>query len=41
MLQWKPKLIVVLAVVVLVAALIAQFTWDSGVLLDGIDQYTW
>jgi hypothetical protein len=41
MLQWKPKLIVVLAVVVLVAALLAQFTWDGGSVLGGVDQYIW
>jgi hypothetical protein len=35
MLQWKPKLIAVLAILVLVAAVSGQFTWDS------FDQFTW
>jgi hypothetical protein len=35
MLQWKPKSIVLVAVLVLVAALVGQFTWES------IDQFTW
>lgn len=35
MLQWKPKSIVLVAVLVLVAALTGQFTWDS------IEQLTW
>jgi hypothetical protein len=35
MLQWKPKSIVLVAVLVLAAALTGQFTWDS------IDQFTW
>ena len=33
MLQWKPKLIVLLAVLVVVAAALGQFTW--------VDQFTW
>jgi hypothetical protein len=37
MLQWKPRLIVVLLVLVAIAALIAQLTWDG----TGIDQLTW
>lgn len=35
MLQWKPKSIVLVAVLVLVAALLGQFTWDS------LEQLTW
>jgi hypothetical protein len=35
LLQWKPKSIVLIAVLVLAAALAGQFTWDS------IDQFTW
>ena len=40
MLQWRPKLIVLVAVLVLIAALLGQFTWDQ---LDPIsfDQFTW
>jgi hypothetical protein len=34
MLQWKPKLFVLVAVLVLIAALVGQFTWDSF-------QFTW
>lgn len=40
MLQWKPKLIALVAVLVLVAALTGQFTWDSFPELS-IDQFTW
>jgi hypothetical protein len=40
MLQWKPKLIVLVAVVVLVAALLGQFTWEL-VGPDAYDQFTW
>jgi uncharacterized protein involved in outer membrane biogenesis len=40
MLQWKPKLIVLVAVVVLVAALLGQFTWEL-VSPESIDQFTW
>ncbi len=29
MLQWKPRLIALVAVLLLVAALTGQFTWDS------------
>ena len=39
MLQWKPKLIVLVAVLVLVAAFLGQFTWDS--IDPSIDQFTW
>jgi hypothetical protein len=35
MLQWKPRLIGLLLVLVLVAAAIGQLTWDS------LDQLTW
>jgi hypothetical protein len=35
MLQWKPRLIGVLVVLILIAAVIGQLTWDS------IDQLTW
>jgi hypothetical protein len=35
MLQWKPKSIVLVAVLVLVAAALGQFTWDS------VEQFTW
>ena len=40
MLQWKPKLIALVAVLVLVAALTGQFTWES---FGGFspDQFTW
>jgi hypothetical protein len=36
MLQWKPKLIALVALVVFVAALLGQFTWESLA-----DQFTW
>jgi hypothetical protein len=36
MLQWKPKLIVLVVVLVLVAAVLGQFTWDSFA-----EQFTW
>jgi len=36
MLQWKPKLIALVVVLVLIAALLGQFTWDSFA-----DQFTW
>ena len=36
MLQWKPKLIALIAVLVLLAALLGQFTWESFA-----DQFTW
>lgn len=35
MLQWKPRLIVLLAVLVLIAVALGQLTWD------GVDQLTW
>ena len=35
MLQWKPKLIALVAVLVLIAALTGQFTWES------FSQLTW
>ena len=36
MLQWKPKLIALVAVLVLIAALTGQFTWQALA-----DQFTW
>jgi hypothetical protein len=36
MLQWKPKLIALVVVVVLLAAFLAQFTWAAFA-----DQFTW
>ena len=36
MLQWKPKLIALLLVLALVAAISGQFTWGFDV-----DQFTW
>jgi hypothetical protein len=36
MLQWKPKLIALLVVLVVLAALLGQFTWESIA-----DQFTW
>jgi hypothetical protein len=36
MLQWKPRLIVVLLVVVAIAVIVGQLTW-----FDAIDQLTW
>jgi hypothetical protein len=38
MLQWKPKSIALVAVLVLVSALTGQLTWDFGFSLD---QFTW
>jgi hypothetical protein len=35
MLQWRPKLIALVAVLVLVAAVSGQFTWDS------FESFTW
>jgi hypothetical protein len=35
MLQWKPKLIAVVAVLALIAAVTGQFTWDAYA------QFTW
>jgi len=40
MLQWKPKLIVLVAVAVLVAALLGQFTWES-ISPASFEQFTW
>jgi hypothetical protein len=34
MLQWKPKLIALVAVLALLAALVGRFTWAA-------DQFTW
>ena len=34
MLQWKPRLIALVALLVLVAAALGQFTWAA-------DQFTW
>jgi hypothetical protein len=34
MLQWKPKLIALVAILALVAAVSGQFTWDSLDLLE-------
>jgi hypothetical protein len=36
MLQWKPRLIALVVLVVLVAALLGQFTWAACA-----DQFTW
>ena len=35
MLQWKPKLMALVGILVLVAAVSGQFTWDS------FSQFTW
>jgi hypothetical protein len=35
MLQWKPKLIALMAILALIAALSGQFTWES------FEQFTW
>ena len=35
MLQWKPRLIVLVVLIVLVAVVLGQLTWDA------IDQLTW
>jgi hypothetical protein len=35
LLQWKTKTMVLVALLVLAAALLGQFTWDS------VDQLTW
>jgi hypothetical protein len=35
MLQWKPRLIALVAVLALVAAAFGQFTWDA------LEQLTW
>ena len=34
MLQWKPKLIALVVILALVAAVSGQFTWDSCDLID-------
>jgi hypothetical protein len=39
MLQWKPKSIALVAVLVLVAALLGQFTWESFGF--SVEQFTW
>jgi hypothetical protein len=39
MLQWKPKSIALVAVLMLVAALLGQFDWESFGL--SVDQFTW
>jgi hypothetical protein len=36
MLQWKPKLIALVVVLVLIAMLLGQFTWEAFA-----DQFTW
>jgi hypothetical protein len=36
MLQWKPRLIVLLVVLALIAVALGQLTWD-----EGIEQLTW
>jgi hypothetical protein len=35
MLQWKPKLVALVAIMVLIAAVSGQFTWDA------FEQFTW
>jgi hypothetical protein len=35
MLQWKPRLVALMVVLTLIAAVFGQFTWDA------IDQLTW
>jgi hypothetical protein len=35
MLQWKPRLIALLVVLLLIAAVVGQLTWDA------FDQLTW
>lgn len=37
MLQWKPKLFALVAVLVLIAALMGQFTWEAF----SAFQFTW
>ena len=39
MLQWKPKSIALVAVLVLVSAVTGQFTWEAFGL--SLDQFTW
>jgi hypothetical protein len=36
MLQWKPKLFALVVLVVLIAAVLGQFTWEAFA-----DQFTW
>jgi hypothetical protein len=36
MLQWKPKLVALVAILVLIAAVLGQFTFE-----DLLDQFTW
>jgi hypothetical protein len=38
MLQWKPRLIALVAVLALIAAALGQFTWAG---LELLDQLTW
>jgi hypothetical protein len=40
MLQWKPKLIIIIALLILCAALLGQFTWESFGEVS-FDQFTW
>jgi hypothetical protein len=40
MLQWKPKLIAVVALLLLTAALLGQLTWESFLGLE-TNQFTW
>jgi hypothetical protein len=40
MLQWKPKSIALVAVLMLVAALLGQFGWESFGGLS-VNQFTW
>lgn len=37
MLQWKPRLIALLVVLVVLAALLGQFSWEPS----SFDQYSW
>jgi small neutral amino acid transporter SnatA (MarC family) len=39
MLQWKPKSIALVAILMLVAALLGQFGWESFGL--SVEQFTW
>ena len=36
MLQWKPKLVALVAVLVVISAFLGQFTWEAFA-----DQFTW
>jgi hypothetical protein len=40
MLQWKPKSIALVAILMLVAALLGQFGWESFGHLS-VEQFTW